>query len=951
MPGNDASETTRASSRHKMDLAAANMRAGDPSAFPIAERTKGLGVTMKATLTRTIALGALAGSLAFPTTAVLAQQDTDTQSAEELEDQLEQGNTIVVTAQGRTQELTDVPVAVNVVSAEELRNSGASDIRELNQVAPSLLVSSTGNEANGSARIRGIGTVGDNPGLESSVAVFIDGVYRSRSGNALSELGPIDRVEVLRGPQGTLGGRNSSAGLINIYTAPPEFEFGGYGAFSYGNFDAIRVEGGLTAPFGETVAGRIDGVYFKRDGFYNDVVNDTDVNNRDRYLVRGQLLFEPSESLTVRLTGDYSKKDEACCAATFVQTDFAQLARVSPGFDPFTRPTGGPALTSTDNPIINVLLGLGQNPAALNQGTFNRDIYVTPGRSYEGETEDYGVALEANWDLGGARLTSITGYREYSNFQGSDTDYTQVDILYRAPGPNAGAREFETFSQELRLQGEAFGGTLDWLIGGYFANEKLETRDNLRFGNQYGTLATCRIAIAINPALVNPSAQNCLGANVAALTAGPGAFGAATPAIIAGINNLSNVNDLGGTGDVYNQESNNFAIFTHNIINVTDRLNLTLGLRYTNENKDFSASFNNDNTICPTNRALLGGFLGVPSLAPLAGGLIALSCQGNSTSELDGVSISDDRSEDEFTGTAIISFKPTDRLLTYASYSRGYKAGGFNLDRSALSNPVTLNVAALNPAALQFGQETVDAFEIGGKYDGRNWTLTLAGFRQDFSNFQLNTFNGSVFLVQNINSCSTSLGGADQDASATTGACNPDNVQPGVRAQGVEAELSLRPARFLTANFGLTYADTKYRDDLIGDDSGAPLDPALRLLPGDNLSNAPEITATASFSYTPPIGNSGLSGLFYLNARVSDDYNTGSDLLYGKEQDAFTLVNGRIGLRGPDEKWAIELWAQNLFDEDYSQVAINTPFVAPQQTYSAFLAEPRTYGVTVRAGF
>ena len=910
---------------------------------------------MKASLTRTIALGALAGSLAVPHAAAFAQQqDTDPQSAvSDLEDQLDEGTTIVVTAQGRTQELTDVPVAVNVVSAEELRNSGASDIRELNQVAPSLLVSSTGNEANGSARIRGIGTVGDNPGLESSVAVFVDGVYRSRSGNALSELGPIDRVEVLRGPQGTLGGRNSSAGLINIYTAPPEFELGGYGAVSYGNYDAIRVEGGINVPLGDTVAGRLDGVYFKRDGFYNDVVNNTDVNNRDRYLVRGQLLFEPNDMLSVRLTGDYSKKDEACCAATFVQPTFAPLARVSPGLDPFTRPNGGPALTSTGNPITNILLGLGQNPAALTQSTFNRNIYVTPGRSYAGETEDYGVALEANWDLGGAELTSITGYREYSNFQGSDTDYTQVDILYRAPGPNAGAREFQTFSQELRLQGEAFDGVLDWLVGGYYANEKLQVRDNLRFGTQYGTFANCRIALAINPALANPGAANCFGANIAAIdgTLGPPAFGAATPLIIAGINNLATVSDRGSTGDVYDQESNNWAIFTHNIINVTDRFNITLGLRYTNENKDFSATFANDNTACPTNRALLTPLLGNAALAPLAGGLLSLSCQGNSTSELNGVSIADDRSEDEFTGTAILSFKPTDRLLTYASYSRGYKAGGFNLDRSALANPLALNVAALNPAALQFGQETVDAFEIGGKYDGRNFTVTLAGFHQEFSNFQLNTFNGSVFLVQNVNSCSTPLNGADQDASAATGACAVANIQPGVIAQGVEMELNIRPARFLNANLGFTYANTSYENDLIGNDTGAPLDPALRLLPGDNLSNAPEITGTASVSYTPPLGNSGLSGLFYLNARISDDYNTGSDLLFGKEQDAFAVVNGRVGLRGPDEKWAIEFWAQNIFDEGYTQVAFNTPFVAPQQTYSAYLAEPRTYGITVRAGF
>ncbi|MEH6684837.1 MAG: TonB-dependent receptor [Qipengyuania sp.] len=915
------------------------------------------------------AFGALACALAL-TPAIAQAQDTTTASSEDADlidnADIDSGNVIIVRAQGRDQALSDVPVAVSAVSGEMLEKSGVSDIRDLNQVAPSLLVSSTGNEANGSARIRGIGTVGDNPGLESSVAVFVDGVYRSRSGNALSELGPLDRVEILRGPQGTLGGRNSSAGLINIYTAPPEFEFSGYGAFTYGNYDAIKVEGGINAPLGDTVAARIDGVYFERDGFYNDVVNDVRINDRDRYLVRGQLLFEPTSDLSIRLVGDYSKKDEACCAATFVQPEFAPLARVSPGLDSFARPNGGPALTSTDNPIVPILLGLGQDPRALTQSTFNRDIYVTPGRTYQGETEDWGISGEVNWDFGDVTLTSITGYRQYSNTQASDTDYTQVDLLYRAPGPDAGAREFKTFTQELRLNGTAFNDTLDWLVGAYYANEKLETRDNLRFGNDYGTFANCRIVLAINPALANPSADNCLGANVAALTGangGAGAFGAATPLIIAGMNNLAQVRDIGSTGDRYNQTSENFAVFTHNIVHVTDTVDLTLGLRYTNETKDFRAAFSNDNVFCPQSRAILNPLLvpsvdtdgdGVADLAPLgglAGGLISLSCQGNSTAELDGVTLADTRDEDEFTGTAILSWKPDPDWLVYGSFSKGYKAGGFNLDRSALAVPVAFDAATLNPTALQFDAETVDAFEVGVKYAARDWGFSIAGFRQEFSNFQLNTFNGSVFLVQNINGCDSDLGGADRDADGTTGACAADSVAPGVIAQGFEFEASLSPIRDLTMTMGVTYSDTSYEDNLVGQDNGSPLDPALRLLPGDNLSNAPEVTATASLSWTPPIGNSGLSGLFFINARTTDDYNTGSDLLHGKEQDAYTIVNGRIGITGPDRRWGLELWANNLFDVDYTQVAFNTPFVAPQQTYSAFLAEPRTYGITVRAGF
>ncbi len=902
------------------------------------------------------AFGALACALALTPAMAQAQDAATSVDDTDLIDnaEVDGGNVIIVRAQGREQALSDVPVAVSAVSGEMLEKSGVADIRDLNQVAPSLLVSSTGNEANGSARIRGIGTVGDNPGLESSVAVFVDGVYRSRSGNALSELGPLDRVEILRGPQGTLGGRNSSAGLINIYTAPPEFEFSGYGAFTYGNYDAIKVEAGINAPLGDTVAARIDGVYFERDGFYNDVVNDVRINDRDRYLVRGQLLFEPTSDLSIRLVGDYSNKDEACCAATFVQPEFAPLARVSPGLDRYNRPEGGPALTSTDNPIIPILLGLGQDPRGLTQSTFNRDIYVSPGRSYQGETEDWGISGEVNWNFGDVTLTSITGYREYSNFQGSDTDYTQVDLLYRAPGPDAGAREFKTFTQEFRLNGTAFNDTLDWLIGAYYANEKLETRDNLRFGNDYGTFANCRIALAINPALANPSADNCLGANVAALDGtltGTPAFGPATPLIIAGMNNLAQVRDIGSNGDRYNQTSENFAVFTHNIVHVTDTVDLTLGLRYTNETKDFDAAFSNDNVFCPQSRALLDGLLSVPSLAGLAGGLIGLSCQGNSTAELDGVTLSDQRKEDEFTGTAILSWKPDPDWMVYGSYSKGYKAGGFNLDRSALALPVEFDAATLDPSALQFDAETVDAFEVGVKYSARDWGFSVAAFRQEFSNFQLNTFNGTVFLVQNINGCDTDLGGADRDGDGTTGSCAAENVAPGVIAQGVEFEASVSPIRDLTMTMGLTYADTSYEDNLVGQDNGSPLDPALRLLPGDNLSNAPEVTATASLSWTPPIGNSGLSGLFFLNARTTDDFNTGSDLLYGKEQDGFTLVNGRVGITGPDRRWGVELWANNLFDIDYSQVAFNTPFVAEQQTYSAFLAEPRTYGITVRAGF
>jgi outer membrane receptor protein involved in Fe transport len=883
----------------------------------------------------------------------------DAPAAPEQEESTYDTNEVVITAQGRAQVLADVPLAVSAISAETLRQSGANDIRQLNQVAPSLLVSSTGSEANGSARIRGIGTVGDNPGLESSVAVFIDGVYRSRSGIGLNELGEIERIEVLRGPQGTLFGRNASAGLINIVSKSPSSRFEAGAEATYGNYDHLRLSGYLNVPLGETLAGRIDGVYVKRDGFYQDVTNDTDINNRNRYFVRGQLQFEPSSDLTVRLIGDYTKREEDCCGAVYVNSDINQ----------FVGGLNDPA----QNNIVRVLRDLGQPMAAFTD-PYSRDLYVSPGRSYAGTTEDWGASLQVDWDLGGAKLTSITAYRDYRSDQGSDTDYSYVDILYRAADGNS-SRQFKTFSQELRLQGTAFNETLDWLIGGYYADEDLTVTDNLRFGNQYGRFATCRIISGGGlAALYSPTSPGCLAAR-------PAAFGAASPIIYAAFDRLDGINDRGTTRDQYFQNSRNWALFTHNIVHMAKGLDLTLGLRYTNERKRFNATFGNDNVACTQNQAALLPLRPVASLTAVVDGLLALSCQGNSTAELNGVSINDERTEDEFTGTAVLSYKPMDDLLIYGSYSRGYKAGGFNLDRSALKAPIAPFGGQAGAQALvsnlQFDPEIVNAFEIGAKYSTGPFSLNVAAFRQEFKNFQLNTFNGTVFLVQNVNGCSSGLSGGDRDqskfptapnynaAAAATGSCGANDVTYGVLSQGIEIEASLVPARDVRIGLGLTYSDTKYREDLVGNASGAPLDQALRKLPGDNLSNAPEFVTTASVAWTPELGGSGLSGLVYFDTRMTSDYNTGSDLFPQKEQDGYVLVNGRIGIRGRDERWAIELWAQNLFNQDYTQVAFNSPFqegaagapfTDPQypggrQIFSAYLAEPRTYGVTLRTRF
>ena len=921
-----------------------------------------------------------AGMIALTMAMPAAAQDTTAPQAAVDQDSAE----IIVTATRRASPLSDVSIAVVAVTAKEMQNSGASDIRTLNQLAPSLLVSSTGSEANASARIRGIGTVGDNPGLESSVAVFIDGVYRSRTGAGLNELGEIERVEVLRGPQGTLFGRNASAGLINIISKAPENTFSAKGEITYGNYDYWRLSGRVTGPVADGIALSLDGVWSKRDGFYKLV--DTagnkvgDTNDRDRYFLRGQALIEPNDDLSIRLIGDYTNRDESCCGAAYTE------ARER------TPAAGGGYNTAPFNRIAAILAGQGSVIAA---DPYDRELTITPGRDYVSKLKDWGVSGEVNYDLGDVKLTSITAYRDYKSSDYGDYDYNRADLLYRDPNTY---RQFKTFTQELRAQGSAFGDMLDWLVGGYYANERLTLQDNIRFGADYGRFAACRLmagagatsnfpastlaacgsGLATGALITGTQANLNAGLNAAFLNAGlpaPVAAGQAA-AISTGLGNglraLAAIPS--GTGDIasiYRQKSENWALFTHNIVHITNRLDLTLGLRYTHESKTFSADFNNNNATCAALQPGLAPIATNPSLgsaAALAGGILTLGCLGNGSTTLNALDLNDKISDGEFSGTAVLSWKATDDLMVYGSYSKGYKAGGFNLDRFQLGS-TGLNVipAVFAPrtnadvTSLRFAAEKVDSFEVGLKYSAPKWSVNLAGFRQEFKNFQLNTFNGTSFVVQNINGCDSALSAART--------CAAGDVGPGLISQGVELEWSVTPARNFRVAGGATYAEAKFANRLVGSGNGAvPLDPALFLLPGSINSNAPKMVTTASMAWTPDIGTSGLSALFYVDGRLTSDYNTGSDLFPEKRQDGFAIVNARVGIRGPNQRWAVEFWGQNIFNQDYTQVSFSSPLQssspatsttgqfaagAPManQLISSYLAEPRTYGITLRGSF
>ena len=359
--------------RHSVGVAPRTRR----DVTPMMLTARGLAASTHAALFSTVA----ALALALPT-AVFAQGSGEAQPADEAQPAgdmpLDEGNTneIVVTATKREQTLQDVPVAVTVATAAQIERGYIRDLKDIGSIVPSLRVGERQNSANTNFFIRGFGNGANNAGIEPSVGVFIDGVYRSRTASQISDLPDIERIEVLRGPQSTLFGKNASAGVISIVTQKPKFQFGGNVEASYGNYNAVVVKGVVTGPLSDTVAASLSGGYNRRDGYNKDLSTGAKLNDRDRWFVRGQLLFEPDSQLKVRLIGDYGKIDEVCCGVVNVQSSSATAA---------VRAVGG---------NVNA-------PADL----FKKQVYdnFVPSN----KIENYGFSGQVDYEVGPLTLTSL----------------------------------------------------------------------------------------------------------------------------------------------------------------------------------------------------------------------------------------------------------------------------------------------------------------------------------------------------------------------------------------------------------------------------------------------------------------------------------------------------------------------------------------------------------------
>ncbi len=826
-------------------------------------------------LTRAL-LVALVGLVQAPL--ALAQ---DSGAGEEEASTLDQ---ITVTAQKREEALQDVPVVVTALSEKMLEDNGVRDIKDLQQLVPGLTVTSTQSESLTTARIRGIGTVGDNAGLESSVGVVIDGVYRPRNGVGFGDLGELERIEVLKGPQGTLFGKNTSAGVINVVTKRPSYQQSAEAELTIGNYGTVGVAGSYGDAFNDMAAFRVYAAKRKRDGFLDISTGggprtETEDQDQNFHTFRGQVLFEPTDTLDILLTGDFSNRDENCCAsATIIRGPTAAIldalspdTGVAPVADPFAR-----------------------------RGWANRTTaqYM----------KDQGVSGQVDWEtpwFGGATFTSVTAQRKWQSTNGIDFDYSTADLIYRNPTEGDNFSRFDTFSQEFRLTGST--EKLDWLFGAFYADENLKRNEAYRVGNAYEPYLSIALLSRINPALAaSPTAPLFLSQ----------ASGRPFGTVFAGH----------AASDRYEQESKSVGLFTNNTWHVTDALDLTLGLRYTREKKDLSSRYSNPNGGLGCGAmlanpgqvvaALVARGLSVAQASAAAPQVVGFACLPWTNIQHNGRSTDQSREEKEWSGTFKAAYRFNEHAMGYFSAARGYKAGGFNLDRVQSNNGLSSGTSGIVPVNdTSFPGEFVDSFELGTKttWLGGNLLLNATLFHQKYTDFQLNSFLGTSFVVRSI---------------------------PEVISQGLDAELLWKTGGWMVQT-GLTYADTKYGDDLLPDAD-------LALLPGSRASFAPKWSVTGSVGYEWDMG-SNLEASAHLGAKYMSDYNTGSDLDPEKQQDGYSVLNARVILGRRDGRWDVELWSQNLTDAEYYQVAFDAPLQTG--TWNAFLGAPRTYGVTFRVKY
>ncbi len=842
---------------------------------------------------------------------------------------------IIVTATKRETTLQDIPVAVTVTSGETIERAQIRDLNDLQSLVPSLKVGQRQSSANTNFFIRGFGNGANNAGIEPSVGVFIDNVYRSRTASQIADLPDVQRIEVLRGPQSTLFGKNASAGVVSIVTQEPQFELGGNIEASYGNYDAVVVKGVVTGPLTDTLAASFTGAYNRRNGIYRDFGTGNSANERDRWFARGQLLWEPGDRTKVRLIADYGRIDEACCAAVSVLHSDATGA---------IRAVGG----DVNNPDERF------------------DKFIFSNFDSINDIKNYGFSAQVDHDLGDFTLTSITAWRDTDAFTNQDADFSSADLLQRF-SQDLG---IETFTQEFRVSGN-IGDRLTTLLGAYYFDEKIRQHSQVQWGADMRNYSNLLVQGATGGALSIPDLEGTFGGLEGDPTRYLGQF------FVPGQ----------GLDERYRLNNEAWSIFSQIDLEITDRLTLTGGVNYTNDKKNFSAIVDsndvfagldlNDPAYGPFRNQLLlaGGLVGAgvdptdlgavlafasnPATAPIFQQITAFA-DANQNNPLvnplnqlaplqffppflsvPNAAETGRTSDDNVSWTARLSFEATDDISVYAGIAKGFKASSVNLSRDSrppASAQAAIEAAGIGVANQSYGSRVADpekstVYEAGVKANFGSARANFAIFKQEIKGFQSNIFTGTGFVLANAGKQSVF---------------------------GFEFESSFQPVDPLTLGFALTYLDPKYDSfplSFAGDLSSVP--PA----------GIPEISLTLSADYVHELPNSDERILVHVDFHYEDETQLIEGLPAFVERDPITgaISSFQPALDTADQftreienlnasityamgnGLELTIWSRNLLNDRHIEQIFDTP--AQIGAVTGYPNAPRTFGVGGRFRF
>jgi iron complex outermembrane receptor protein len=362
---------------------------------------------------------------------------------------------VIVTATKRAEGLQDIPVTVTAFSSETIQEAGIQNASDLAIMTPALNINVNQSPFNARMTIRGVGTAQTDPALEPSVGLFVDGVFLGRSGLGMSDLADIERIEVLQGPQGTLYGKNTNAGAISVITKKPNFEeFEGYVEASAGDYSMYRLTASASGPLTDTLAYRLSGNMHERDGYYDNSAGD-DLNDADDWNIQGKLQWDPTDSLSILLSGSHIDRDTTCCGADAIQNDALNNELAAQGFSP-----------DKNDP-------------------YDYDVQASADNSFELESDLVSLTVNYGTDLG--EITSITAWNDYDYEAAQDPDRSQLDVLTLVNDQFSG----DSFSQELRFDSTA-GDNIDYMVGLFYYEQTTKRGGNDPFvfiGKDFNSLA------------------------------------------------------------------------------------------------------------------------------------------------------------------------------------------------------------------------------------------------------------------------------------------------------------------------------------------------------------------------------------------------------------------------------------------------------------------------------